>query len=117
MIDEFPEGFFDRLSGGIVVSEKIKISPYAIDDNLIIAGCYTESPFVKQVTLYFGSFCKLYEGANREEVKGQIRRVLRHEMRHHFECEAGEHSSRSLEAEDTRKIQEYLNHNQEASAG
>ena len=37
-----------------------------------------------------------------------LRGVLRHEFRHHIEFLGGIHNSSSLEAEDARKKQEYL---------
>jgi predicted Zn-dependent protease with MMP-like domain len=108
IIDEFPDGFFDKLSGGIIVSEELVASPYAKADDLYIAGCYKENQLGKQVVLYYGSFCKLYPYASLDELKGHIRDTLRHEMRHHYECEAGDHSSKSLEAEDRRFLEDYL---------
>lgn len=111
VLDEFPEGFFDKLSGGVIVSEDLISSPYARNNDLYIAGCYRDNQLGKQVILYYGSFCRLYPYASPAEMKSHIRDTMRHEMRHHYECEAGDHSSKSLEAEDRRFLQSYLNRN------
>ena len=110
VLDELPEEFFHELSGGVIVQEAEKKSPYAKEgDNLYVMGEYvTRGHGDRQILLYFGSFQRLCPGLTGEALKDSIRSTLRHEFRHHMEFLSGIHGRDSLEAEDERQKQSYL---------
>ena len=108
LLDELPEQFFRELSGGVIVSEAQLIPDYARGDDLFTLGEYSVSSGMRQVKLYKGSFDRVYPHAGAAEAREILRRVLRHEFRHHLESLGGVRNSTSLEAEDEREKQAYL---------
>ena len=108
LMDELPKEFFDKLTGGIIVSEAMVIPDYARGNDLYTLGQYQVYSGLRQITLFKGSFDRTYPLADADEARGILRGVLRHEFRHHLESLGGVHNSSSLEAEDERKKQEYL---------
>lgn len=108
LLDELPEDFFRELSGGVIVSEAQLIPDYARGDDLFTLGEYSVSSGIRQVKLYKGSFDRVYPHAGAAEAREILRRVLRHEFRHHLESLGGVRNSTSLEAEDEREKQAYL---------
>lgn len=108
LIDELPEEFFRKLSGGVVVSEAIVIPDYAVGHDLYTMGAYKIYSGVRQIVLYKGSFDKTHPTAGPAETKEILRGVLRHEFRHHLEFLSGIHDTSSLEAQDERQKQSYL---------
>lgn len=108
LLDELPEAFFRKLSGGVIVSEDFVIPDYAKGNDLYTMGLYRTYSGVRQIILYKGSFDRVYPNAGIEEAKTILRGVLRHEFRHHLEFLGGMHNSESLEAEDEREKLAYL---------
>ena len=108
LLDELPAEFFRELSGGVVVSEAVKIPSYARGDDLFTLGEYQISSGIRQVVLYKGSFDRVYPHADTAQAEELLRGILRHEFRHHMESLGGIHNSSSLEAEDEREKQAYL---------
>ena len=108
LLDELPEEFFRELSGGVIVSEAVSIPSYARGNDLYTLGQYQYYSKVRQITMYKGSFDRLYPQADAQQAREILRGVLRHEMRHHLEYLGGVHDASSLEAEDERKKQAYL---------
>ena len=106
--DELPAEFFRELHGGVVLSEEVKISPHSRNNDLVIMGEYTASRYGNQITIYYGSFGRSYSFQDRGFIKDRIREVVRHEFRHHMESLGSIHNSSSLEAEDARRKQAYL---------
>ena len=108
LLDELPEAFFRDLSGGVVVSEALVIPDYARDDDLYTMGHYQVSSAGRQITMFKGSFDRVYPNADARQAKELLRGILRHEFRHHMEFLGGIHNSTSLEAEDRLAKQSYL---------
>ncbi len=108
LMEELPDAFFRELSGGVVVSEGLSIPNYARGNDLYTLGQYQIFSRVRQITMFKGSFDRVYPQADAEEARIILRGVLRHEMRHHLESLGGVHDSASLEAEDEQKKQAYL---------
>ena len=108
LLDELPAEFFRELSGGVIVSEAVKIPSYARGDDLFTLGEYQISSGIRQVVLYKGSFDRVYPDIGVAQAKELLRGILRHEFRHHMESLGGIHNSSSLEAEDEREKQAYL---------
>lgn len=108
LLDELPLEFFRELSGGVIVSEECMIPDYAKANDITTMGTYAVYQGGKQITIYKGSFDKVYPRATEEEMKGILRGVIRHEFRHHLEFLGGIRNSKSLEAEDERERLAYL---------
>ena len=108
LMDELPGEFFEKLTGGVLVSESCKLPSYARGNDLYILGEYRIASGIRQIVLYKGSFDRSYPGAEEEEARHILRSVLRHEFRHHLEFLGGIHDASSLEAEDERKKRAYL---------
>lgn len=102
--EKLPEVFFKELNLGVVVSEELKISPEAIDDDLYILGQYEKSPMGKAIYIFYGSFMAMYFDRSDEYIKDMIYHVLKHEFTHHME---GLANFRDLEVEDEIQIQKY----------
>ena len=109
LLDELPEEFFQKLSGGVVVSEAMVIPDYSrSSDPLYTMGHYQVSSGIRQIIMFKGSFDRVYPRADAKEAKDTLRGILRHEFRHHLESLGGVHNSSSLEAEDERQKQKYI---------
>ena len=107
-MDELPEEFFRDLTGGVIMSEALVILDYARGNDLYTLGQYQVCYGVRQIVMFKGSFGRLYPQVDVAQSREILRGVLRHEFRHHIEFLGGIHNSSSLEAEDARKKQEYL---------
>lgn len=101
----FPEDFFRELNGGVMVREQSRLHPAAEDHDLFVMGEYHLDRYLGRfIVLYYGSFVRCFGDCTEEALRGQIRRVLLHEFRHHLESLAGE---RDLEIEDAAEISRY----------
>ena len=109
LLDELPEEFFRELSGGVTVSEAMVIPDYSrSSDPIYTMGHYQVSSGMRQITMFKGSFDRVYPQADAKEAKDILRGILRHEFRHHLESLGGLRNSSSLESEDDRQKQEYI---------
>ena len=107
-LDLLPKDFFRELHGGVVISEEVKLSDNALENDLYTLGVYKHNSLGNSIILYYGSFTKTAGMLTSEEAwRKKIREVIRHEFRHHLEHLAGVHNSESLEAEDARELAEY----------
>lgn len=108
LLDELPEAFFQKLSGGVIVSEAAVIPYYAQGNDLYTLGEYQIYSGIRQIVMFKGSFDRIYPYADAAEARDLLRGILRHEFRHHLEYLGGIHNSSSLEAQDERDKQAYL---------
>ena len=108
LLDELPEAFFQKLSGGVIVSEAAVIPYYARGKDLYTLGEYQIYSGIRQIVMFKGSFDRIYPYADAAEARDLLRGILRHEFRHHLEYLGGVHNSSSLEAQDERDKQAYL---------
>ena len=108
LMDELPAEFFRELTGGVIVSESLAVPEYARGDDIYTMGQYQIRSGLRQIVLYKGSFDRVYPQAGPAEARSILRGILRHEFRHHIEYLGGVHNASSLEAEDARKKQAYL---------
>lgn len=114
LADELPEGFFKELNGGIALSAETKMQPESIAPNLYIMGEYSTDPFLgRHITIYYGSFERVYGHLAPEAYKKKLRGTLRHEFRHHLENMG---RLRDLELEDERELARYKYENEERKA-
>ncbi|MBQ2070948.1 MAG: hypothetical protein II460_01265 [Oscillospiraceae bacterium] len=117
LLDELPEAFFQKLSGGVIVSEAAVIPYYARGNDLYTLGEYQIYSGIRQIVMFKGSFDRIYPYADAAEARDLLRGILRHEFRHHLEYLGGVHNSSSLEAQDERDKQAYLsNHGKKEKA-
>jgi hypothetical protein len=108
LVDELPTAFFDGLNGGIIVVPEQKRHPEGIkaDKPLFIMAEYTSSfQMGRQIVFYYGSFQTVFRHISPESAKPILRRILRHEFRHHVE---GLGNLKDLEIEDKERIKRYL---------
>lgn len=107
VIEEIPTEFYQGLSGGVNLSRFVKLSPYAMRNDLYILGQYHRGGGLGRfITIYYGSLDRLYRDKKDEVWKGKLREVLRHELMHHLESLAGE---KDLEKKDREDMMSYLN--------
>lgn len=106
--DELPEDFFRDLHQGVALSEEVRISPHARNNDLIVMGEYKRSRYGNQIVIYYGSFARTCSYMDREALKERLRGVVRHEFRHHMENLGGMYGRDSLEYEDKVELRKYL---------
>ena len=107
LVEELPPYFFTELNGGVNLSEAAPLHRESrVGHRLYILGEYhNSSQMGRYIILYYGSLRRCYGRLKREDYIEVLRRVLRHEFRHHIEALAGE---RGLEIEDAEEIRAYL---------
>ena len=105
---KMPQEFYKELTGGIIIDEKEYLSENAVKNDLFVLGQYHTGQTGKWITLYYGSFIKVFSYLNEDEMREQIAHTIKHEFRHHLENLAGIHGKDSLEAEDRKQYYEYI---------
>ena len=106
-----PQEIFKNLNLGISVSAQSKKEQRARPNlSLYILGEYRIHPVMgRSIVLYYGSFCEVYPYAQSEdEVRLEIDRVLKHELTHHLESQAG---NRDLELDDLENLMNFNKEN------
>lgn len=106
LAEELPEEFYEDLNLGVSIDSCIKLHPQAREGDLFILGEYCRSNMGQGIVIYYGSFERMYANLSEDELSIEMRKILRHEFRHHIEWRAGEYG---LEKEDEQKLSEYLN--------
>ena len=101
--DSLPPAIFDGLNGGIL------LLPDTLSDEhgLMILGQYHVEPngFGRYVTIHYGSMVEVYGHLSPKAFRKKLDGVLRHELVHHLEDQAGDHT---LEIKDAMQIERYL---------
>lgn len=110
MLDEIaqdlPGAFFERLNGGISLLPEAAHNPRGRADELYILGEYHAGGTMgRYITIYYGSFARVYGWADRAFWHEKLKEVLLHEFTHHLESMAGE---RGLEIQDRLQMERYL---------
>jgi hypothetical protein len=59
----------------------------------------------RYISIYYGSFKRVYGHLPKEELRKKLMKTLKHEFTHHLESMAGE---KDLEIEDEKFIREYF---------
>jgi len=109
MLDEIAESlpveFYKELNGGILLIPEARMSSQARNDDLFTMGEYQHGGSMGRIiTIYFGSFEKLYPNIAPEKMKQKLRDTLLHEFTHHLESLAGE---KGLEIKDAEQMKKY----------
>lgn len=103
--DEFPPEFFKELNGGIILLPDVKHHEKSRGDELLVLGDYHRGGSMgRYITIYHGSFMRIYGHMSPEKIKEELRHTVRHEFRHHIESLAGDDD---LERIDRRHIADY----------
>ena len=111
MLDEIagaiPDELYGELNGGVILLPEAKLHPAGNgSDNLYIMGEYHNQPMGlgRYITIYYGSFVRVYGYYAPDRQKDVLRKVVYHEFQHHLESLAGD---RSLEIQDADDIARY----------
>jgi hypothetical protein len=102
-----PEEIFEELNGGIILLPEAILDPVSrVGEELYILGEYHSGGGLgRYVSIYYGSFERLFGNMSREKFRKELEITLKHELTHHLESLAGE---RDLEKEDDRFMEDYL---------
>jgi hypothetical protein len=101
---EFPPEFFAELNGGIILLPEAKLHEKG-KGGLFILGSYNRGGSMgRYITIYYGSFMKVYGRLSGDRIREKLRRTVRHEFRHHMESLAG---ADDLERIDRKYIADY----------
>jgi len=103
---ELPQEFYKELNGGIILLPEVKKNRIRGSNDLYIMGEYHRGGGLgRYITIYYGSFERLYGHLDREHLKVKLAHTLKHEFTHHMESLAGE---RGLEKKDEQFLENYL---------
>ena len=103
---EFPPEFFNELNGGIILLPEARHHDEDPDGELYTLGMYHRGGGLgRYISIFYGSFMRVYGYQSAEEIKSQLRSTVRHEFRHHFESLAG---NDDLERLDRQYVDDYL---------
>jgi len=104
---EIPADLYRDLNGGVVLVQGSKLHPESGGSrDLYIMGEYNWQPrgLGRYITIYYGSFVRVYDHYPPERQKEELRKILYHEFTHHLESMAGE---KDLEIKDAIDLLEY----------
>ena len=105
LAEELPAEFYTGLNGGILIEDRHPLHPADRTGDLYIMGEYRNDPSTGRcIVLYYGSFRRVFRHLDEDELRTEMRKVLRHEFRHHVEGRAG---VRDLEEWDADQIRAY----------
>ena len=105
IIDSTPAELMKDLSGGVVLSEKVKFHPQSkVGKPLFIMGEYRDDFMGKSIIIYYGSFCRVYGYLSSAEFYEKLRHTFAHELRHHLERLSG---IRDLDKFDEERLDMY----------
>ena len=105
--EEFPQEFYKDLNGGILLLPEKKMHKKSIDNDLYILGEYhCDRNLGRFIAVYYGSVSQVYGQLSKNQLKEQLKVIIKHEFLHHLESMSGQHD---LEIEDEQHIAEYIN--------
>lgn len=106
---QFPDEFFENLSGGIQVEERALPDPNFPPGAMYTMGQYCCTNLGRHIVLYYGSFTALMNGQSEDAWKKEIFRIIAHEFTHHLE---GAAMIRDLEVKDEEFMEKMRHHYQ-----
>lgn len=105
IVDDTPTELFRELSGGVILSESVKIHPKSqFFRPLYIMGEYHNNVMGRSIFIYYGSFNIVYGHLDDDAFYEKLRHTFAHELRHHLEMLSG---VRDLEKYDEDKFSLY----------
>ena len=102
---ELPDEIFRNLNGGVSLLPDVKKSSADPGGGLYTLGEYRRDQMGRYIVIYYGSICAVHGSDTPGQMRGNLKRILTHELTHHIESLAGE---RDLEIEDEIELDEYL---------
>ena len=104
--EDLPQQIYNRLNGGIILLPETKQNRKREANNLYILGQYHHGGVMgRYISIYYGSFRRVYGHLSKEELRKKLMHTLKHEFTHHLESMAGE---KDLEIEDAKFIKDYF---------
>jgi predicted Zn-dependent protease with MMP-like domain len=104
--DKLPAEIYAGLNGGIILSPDTKLHPQSVSDELLINGEYHFDPYGlgRYIVLYYGSLRRSFGHLPKERQIERVKEVLKHELTHHLEHQAGD---KTLEKKDAAELNQY----------
>lgn len=89
--EEIPQEFFQELNKGIILLPQYMLHPDSrATDKLYIMGQYVRDFSGRHITIYYGSYKRVYRTISKERLRKKLKDTLLHEFTHHLESLAGE---------------------------
>ncbi len=105
IVDAVPTALFEGLSGGVILSEKIKLHPASAERPLFVMGEYQRSTLGNCIVIYYGSFNVVHGYLDDDAYYEKLRHTFAHELRHHMEFRSG---VKDLERFDEERYSRYV---------
>lgn len=106
ILDDTPQELFRELSGGVILSEDIRLHPGSMPSRpLYIMGEYHHDTTGRYIVIYHGSFNVVYGWLPDDKFYEKLRHTFAHELRHHMEQLSG---VRDLERYDDERYGRYV---------
>lgn len=96
-VEALPEGIFDDLNGGVNLLPEERRN----EDGRVTLGLYHHDAMGRWVEIFYGSFLQAFPDVSDERFAQELRNTLHHELTHHVESKAGDHSLEHWDAEQT----------------
>ena len=96
-VDALPEGIYDDLNGGVNLIRGARRS----EDGRYTMGMYHHDGMGRYVEIFYGSFVAVYGHKSDEVFAEELKKTLRHELTHHVESKAGDHTLEKWDEEQT----------------
>lgn len=91
LVEEVPKELLHGLNGGILLLED-EVPDRKAGKGVYIMGEYCLDELGRYIIIYYGSFSAMFFDEPREVWVDELRTTLRHELTHHVEDLAGDHS-------------------------
>ena len=105
IIDDVPPELLDDLTGGVILSEDVKLHPESKPGKpLYIMGEYHRDMLGRTIYIYYGSFNVVYGYLDNVSFIKKLKHTFSHELRHHLEMLSG---IKDLEKYDAQKLGMY----------
>lgn len=106
IIDNTPAELMSKLSGGVLLSEQVKLHPKSLPHRpLYIMGEYHNEFTGRFIVIYYGSFNIVHGHLNDSLFYEKLRHTFAHELRHHMEVLSG---VRDLNKYDDEQYNRYI---------
>lgn len=99
LIEELPDGVYDKLNGGVNLIEEAKRS----DTGDYIMGLYHVDEMGRYIEIFYGSFVELFGDMDQDKFTDELRKTLHHELTHHVESMAGDRTLEKWDEEQAEK--------------
>ena len=96
-VDALPEGIYDDLNGGVNLIRDTRRS----EDGRYTMGLYHHDGMGRYVEIFYGSFVAVYGHESDAVFAEELKKTLHHELTHHVESKAGDHTLEKWDEEQT----------------